>query len=236
VEGTREWFTNHSLFQKWHQESTDPLLWVSADPGCGKSVLARYLADDVLASTVMRTTCYFFFKEDFEDQRSSVIALRSLLHQILHHNPATFSAEVLEKFEDKGATILKSFGDLWDILVSATTGNKREFVCILDALDECETSELDQLVDVICKFSSHTPTGAPGLKFPITSRPYLDIKRRFQHLENEMPTTHLKEETDEETTKISHEIDMVIKSRVVDMSQALKLDNEQQTVLIEELT
>ncbi|KAM0473921.1 hypothetical protein ACHAPX_007969 [Trichoderma viride] len=39
-------------------------------PGCGKSVLAKHLIDSVLPSTASRTTCYFFFKDDFEDQKN----------------------------------------------------------------------------------------------------------------------------------------------------------------------
>ncbi len=43
ADGTCEWFTTHGLFQNWREEMS-AMLWVSADPGCGKSVLARYLS------------------------------------------------------------------------------------------------------------------------------------------------------------------------------------------------
>ncbi|PKS11382.1 hypothetical protein jhhlp_003145 [Lomentospora prolificans] len=236
VEGTCEWFTNHSLFQNWRQSNTAHLLWVSADPGCGKSVLARYLADQVLPSTTTRTTCYFFFKEDFEDQRSSVTALCSILHQVFSHYPASFSSQILNKFQNKGATLLTSFGDLWDILISATTSHQREIVCVFDALDECEVMGRHQLIDAISKFSSHTTTGSPPLKFLLTSRPYVDIKRRFQDLGYELPTIHLRGENDKEIAKISSEIDMVIGRRVIEISRTLELGPKEQNILIEELT
>ena len=79
--GTCEWFTTHGKFHKWHQSSPDDpagLLWVSADPGCGKSVLTRYLVDDLLLNDNTRTVCYFFFKDDFPDQRSAAGALAAL--------------------------------------------------------------------------------------------------------------------------------------------------------------
>ncbi|EQL30911.1 hypothetical protein BDFG_06673 [Blastomyces dermatitidis ATCC 26199] len=45
VEGTYEWFLGHNNFRKWlKQEESGPVL-VSADPGCGKSVLTKYLID-----------------------------------------------------------------------------------------------------------------------------------------------------------------------------------------------
>jgi predicted NACHT family NTPase len=135
------------------------LLWVSADPGCGKSVLAKYLADEVLPSTTTRATCYFFFKEDFEDQRSSIVALCSMLRQIFDQDPVSFSTEILQTLEEKGPMLLKSFHDLWDILISAATGSKREeIVCIFDALDECEASGRRQLIEAISKFYSGKPT------------------------------------------------------------------------------
>ncbi|RYP18847.1 hypothetical protein DL767_009749 [Monosporascus sp. MG133] len=150
---------------------------------------------------------------------------------------ASFSTQILEKFQDKGATLLTSFGDLWDILISATTGHRKwEVVCILDALDECEPSGRNQLIDALSEFSSRTTTHAPAPKFLLTSRPYVDIKRRFRHLECDLPTIHLKGENEEEIAKISHEIDMVIKSRVMDISRTLELGLEEQNVLVKELT
>lgn len=47
VEGTCEWFCNHETFSKWLQADAG-LLLVSADPGCGKSTLARFLIEEVL--------------------------------------------------------------------------------------------------------------------------------------------------------------------------------------------
>lgn len=44
VEDTCLWFLRHEHFQKWLKQDFGPLL-VTADPGCGKSVLAKYLID-----------------------------------------------------------------------------------------------------------------------------------------------------------------------------------------------
>jgi hypothetical protein len=67
VSGICEWFTNHSLFQNWNKNQRLSLLWVFVDPGCGKSVLVKYLVDHILLSISKRTTYYFFFKDDFMD-------------------------------------------------------------------------------------------------------------------------------------------------------------------------
>lgn len=47
VPGTCEWFCSHETFKKWLSTDTG-LLLVSADPGCGKSTLARYLIEEAL--------------------------------------------------------------------------------------------------------------------------------------------------------------------------------------------
>lgn len=47
VHGTCEWFCNHETFKKWLRRDSG-LLLVSADPGCGKSTLARHLIEEVL--------------------------------------------------------------------------------------------------------------------------------------------------------------------------------------------
>lgn len=59
VEGTCMWLLKHNKFQDWLQSKSGPLL-VTADPGCGKSVLAKYLVDHVLSKS--STICYFFFQ------------------------------------------------------------------------------------------------------------------------------------------------------------------------------
>ncbi|KAK3369256.1 hypothetical protein B0T24DRAFT_557176, partial [Lasiosphaeria ovina] len=240
VEGTCEWFTSHLLFRNWQQSNAASLLWVSADPGCGKSVLARYLADDVLRSTDTRTTCYFFFKDGFDDQKSSTTALCCILRQIFKQRPGCFSDQILRKLEEdkRGKKPPTSFRDLWELFMAAAIGHKAgEIVCIIDALDECEGSGRNQLIDAISEFHSHTTARTPVLKFLLTSRPYQGIAREFsQHLERELPTIHLSGEGAEEAREISREIDLVVRNRVADDGRKLGLTQEQQNVLREELT
>jgi ankyrin repeat protein len=239
VEGTCEWFTSHPLFQNWQQRNAPSLLWVSADPGCGKSVLARYLVDEVLRSTDTRTTCYFFFKDGFEDQTSSTTALCCILRQIFQQRPDSFSDQILRKLEEDGKAEEgkkkppTSFHDLWDLFIAAATGLKSgEIVCILDALDECQNSGRDQLIDAIVKFLG-TTARTPAVRFLLTSRFYLDIAAGFQDLERKVPTIHLSGENEEQTNKITREIDMVIRSRIAGMH---RLGEKERAVLEKELT
>jgi ankyrin repeat protein len=235
IQGTCEWFTEHELFLDWQQAKTSRLLWVSADPGCGKSVLAKYLVDSVLLTTASRATCYFFFKDDFEDQRGVVGALCCILHQLFMQKRTLLSERILERFEISGEKFDRSFSELWDILLSiAEDPNAGEIVCILDAIDECEDQGRTQLVQALCKLYG-TRTNF-NLKFLLTSRPYGGIRRDFQSLEIPgMPIIHLSGENDTEMEKISKEIDIFIKARVQGIGAKLKLTTEEEGLLLEGL-
>ena len=58
--GTCRWFLDHSHYRNWLSSDSGPL-FVSADPGCGKSVLAK----DFIKHELSRygAVCYFFFKD-----------------------------------------------------------------------------------------------------------------------------------------------------------------------------
>ena len=81
VADTCQWVLNHPKYRQWYESSSDDLLWISADPGCGKSVLAKSLVDNELQSTDTHTVCYFFFKDN-EEQDSIATAFCAILHQL----------------------------------------------------------------------------------------------------------------------------------------------------------
>jgi hypothetical protein len=60
VPGTCEWLFNDDRFRKWRDNNTSSLLWVSAGPGCGKSVLSRALVDERRLSTNVTTSTVSF--------------------------------------------------------------------------------------------------------------------------------------------------------------------------------
>ena len=235
IPGTCEWFVAHELFRDWQESKSSRMLWVSADPGCGKSVLAKYLVDSVLASTESRTTCYFFFKDDFEDQRSIVCALCCILRQLFLQKRILLSEKIFEQFEMDGERFTSSFNELWDAIISAAEDkNAGEIICLFDAIDECEDRGRSQLTQALCKL--YGTRRDFNLKFLVTSRPYGGIRRGFQPLEIPgLPVIHLSGESDIEREKISREIDVFINARVKNIGAQLKLRNDQQELLLQEL-
>ncbi|KAK9443772.1 ankyrin repeat-containing protein [Metarhizium brunneum] len=235
VPGTCEWFTGHDYFKQWQESKSSSMLWVSANPGCGKSVSAKYLVDSKLKSTKSRTTCYFFFKDDFEDQRSVKSALSCILHQLFTQRKDLFSDKIVRRFSGYSAPLANScyeLWELWDVLVMASQDkNAGEIVCILDAFDECEDHEQQDLASVLCEFygPGNDTKKNVSLKFLVTSRLHNDIERGFQPLKiPELPVIHLKGESDAEVSKAG-EIDLYIVDAVarIRKDKGLKQSDEQ---------
>lgn len=210
------------------------MLWVSADPGCGKSVLSKSLIDDELRSTNSRTTCYFFFKDDNRDQTVITNALCAILHQ-LFSTKRELLVHAIPEFNNHGEKLPKLFAALWRILLSAAKDPEAgEIICILDALDECEESGrlqlINSLTDLYCNATGNR--GDATLKFLVTSRPYYNIERSFAELTSKFPTIRLAGEGESESIK--REIDIVVKARVQKIGTKLMLDDSERISLEED--
>ncbi|KAH7021405.1 uncharacterized protein B0I36DRAFT_251836, partial [Microdochium trichocladiopsis] len=228
VPGTCKWFENHPLFLDWRAGTGSPLLWVSALPGAGKSVLFKHLVDNVLPAP-QRTNCYFFFK-DIEDQKSAIGALRCLLHQMFSQRPDLLRKAVLQRFA-RDSQILQSFEGLWEIFLNTTRAiNTGEIVCVIDALDECQSSDRLPLLKRLAEWSNDPRT---TLKIIVSSRLYKDIRQEFHEVQAQI---HLSGEGDLVVKQISEEIDMVIAARLKIIAHRLGLSSPTQEALQQKLT
>ena len=219
VEGTCMWFLQHANFQEWVKQDSGPLL-VSADPGCGKSVLAKYLVDHVLPESA--TVCYFFFKD--QDQNTARQALCALLHQLFSQKPALIQ-HAMRRYEKDGKELVNSTTSLWTILGDTVQDSQAGPVTIvLDALDECAESEFE---DLMCNIESQlrgSQLSNSRLRYLLTSRPYAQIVAKFQGLLKSFPRIHVPGE--EESEAISQEVNLVISYRVELLAEEKKLSNK----------
>ena len=62
VVGTCKWVLDHDKFRSWSNSHKNDLLWISADPGCGKSVLSRSLIEHEFKSSESVVSLYFSSK------------------------------------------------------------------------------------------------------------------------------------------------------------------------------
>ncbi|PSN58669.1 hypothetical protein BS50DRAFT_510002, partial [Corynespora cassiicola Philippines] len=232
VPQTCRWFLEHSTFQKWRASTHDNLLWLSADPGCGKSVLSRALIDENLVGTGSTTVCYFFFKDN-EEQNSTAIALCAVLHQLFMKNRRLFQEHGVPAVEDFKKGLKGNFEQLWRTFVSAATDpSAGHVVCILDALDECQEADRKKLISHLKSFCDRfltKPIRESSLKFLVTSRPYNDIEYEFSGLTENVPTIRLAGE--DESERISEEIGIVIDAEVKEIAGGCKLNDRLRSAL-----
>ncbi|KAL6703253.1 hypothetical protein ACN47E_010041 [Coniothyrium glycines] len=231
IPGTCEWFTNHSLFKKWASATTDQeqgLLYITADPGCGKSVLSRYLIDEVLPLGD-RMVCYFFFKDDFEDQKSCLRAVCTVMFQLFDRKPQLITDAILESFKSQGEKLFDSFINLWSIFVVAAA--QQDTVCVFDALDECSAKDRGQLIDAITSLflTPSSEMGNSSLKCLLTSRPYDHILRRiYRNPGSKLALIHLQGDQGHVAEEIVAEIGLVVNSRIDELVEPLRLSVQEQ--------
>lgn len=216
VPGTCQWLIRHEKYQQWRQKQSSDLLWLSADPGCGKSVLLSYLIDHLKSSEnkiqVPEVVCYFFFKEDNSEQNDAIHAISAILHQIYTAQPWLLG-QVTGQFLEEGKSMLRSFNSLWKLLDTSTTNySSRDVILVFDGLDECEPSTRQQLLQSLTRFYSAREgsclTQPPYVKTIIASRPGNDIKHSFDIL----PTIRLRGEDEPEA--ISQDVELVIEHHI----------------------
>ena len=236
--GTCNWFLKHRSFQTWRQDASSRLLWVSANPGCGKSVLSKCLVEEKLATMDPQhaTICYFFFKDVSPDSRSITKALSAILHQLFTRIPSLVEYAV-SAFDENGFEISSMFSAMWDILENAAADLRAgEIVCVLDALDECEEAQQITLIEKLKAFHSKARDSGvrkQKLRFLLTSRPYRNIRIQFHSLIRQFPTIHLS--GDDESDLIKEEIDLVIQSEVSAIASERCFDTETEEYLLKQL-
>ncbi|KAF0321322.1 ankyrin repeat protein [Colletotrichum asianum] len=209
LDGTCQWFRQHPGFRDW-LDSDGGLLLVSASAGCGKSVLAKYLIEELLhEEDDSATICYFFFKDSDPQARSCSNARKAILHGILKSHPELLGIcmKELPYVHDNISNT-----DLWSAFdkLSRAQGVGR-IVCVLDALDECDPSERDGLINGLKDYVIRNQ-GTTGAKFIVTTRGYPQIVNLFTDFSSNK--IHLDGDSDEEKRQIQKEISIVMEHRL----------------------
>ncbi|KAL0938104.1 nacht and ankyrin domain protein [Colletotrichum truncatum] len=226
VTGTCEWFFKDHRFHRWLDSTASSIIWVSAGPGCGKSVLSRALVDKIQESSDPATTtvCYFFFKDGEERRTNSHDALSALLHQLFAHSrTCSLISHAVKSYTDYGESLRNNFYQLWTIFTACVERpNAGEVICVLDALDECSQNDRKEILKALetFYFSHQLHQSTARLKFLITSRPYDDLDSSFMKFRKSLSAeTYIQFDGDEQSEEIHHEIDLVIDHKVNELSE-----------------
>ncbi|EXU94511.1 ankyrin repeat protein, partial [Metarhizium robertsii] len=205
---TCQWILSHCKYEAWISAEQSALLWVTADAGCGKSVLAGFLSD-TLEETHPSLICPFFFKSGLNQRNDLRHALCALLHRILSNRLALVRC-LIQDFRQKGPAFLSDVRRLWDIVCTMTLQRDcPPILWILDAIDECTKSARDQLIQFLAStFSQQRFAGS--FKVLVTSRPYYEIQALFTD-----KTIRLRGE--DEASSVSLDVERLIHFRIEEM-------------------
>ncbi|CAN9208885.1 unnamed protein product [Alternaria alternata] len=210
---------------------------LAADPGSGReSNFGGKLVDQDLQNGSAHTVCYFFFKDN-DDQNNLSKALCSILHQLFNNHPELIEY-ALQAWDKHGETIpVPEQEELWRILLRATSDPRScKVVCIFDALDECRKDQGERFISMLSEFyqSIHSNSLKEGLmKILVTSRPYDDIRDGFQKSPSSLPAIHLR--GDDMSNVIYWEINLVVRAGVAELGKNLKLPETLRQELEEKL-
>ncbi|KAI3546788.1 hypothetical protein CSPX01_04030 [Colletotrichum filicis] len=233
VPGTCQWFLRHPKFADWVQSKSSSLLWVTANPGCGKSVLASFLVDALSQNEKQSIVCSFFFKAGVDSRRDSHQALCVLIHQLFVAAPELVNV-AMEGYSSKDKlSFTKDLEALWAVFhTSASRLHDRKIICIVDALDECSDESrnrfISQLVGSFSTSNSEKPAG--NLKFLVTSRPWPSIESRFRNL------LSIRLRGENESLSLSKDVERVVEHRVRELKMSSALSEDASTMVIKALT
>ncbi|KAH8707636.1 hypothetical protein GQ44DRAFT_830877 [Phaeosphaeriaceae sp. PMI808] len=195
------------------------VLWISGDPGCGKSVLAKFLAGHLQRDSLQRgcpsILCHFFFSDDNKHQKNEVTALASIVHQILTSEPDLTQA-ALRKYITTGSlfTEFEALSSLFRDLVSDPRLGR--LLLVLDAIDECNQDGIQRLLYLL----QSLPTPFVRLKVIVTGRSYPYIRRSLSG------TSVLRIRMEESLEQISIDVEYMITARVSRWAQSRQISNE----------
>jgi N-terminal domain of NWD NACHT-NTPase/NACHT domain len=230
--GTCKWFRGHAKYREWLKSTRNDLLLVTAEPGCGKSVLSRCLIEQDLPSrrqpgnNTEPIVCYFFFKDN-TIQGSLINGLGAIIHQLLIECKDT-AAEFAKEINSMSDEMLQGPDTLWRLFEGVSkhkTFENRTIYCVFDALDECAEDDRTKLISLL---QSHLNTKR-RIQFLVTSRPYPSIVEAFQDC-TEKPVC-LEGEGDKEKDDLQKEIDIVFRCRIESLVESKRLSGEVASLL-----
>lgn len=175
-----QWLLNNAQFTRFSisQIPQNPLLWIYAKPGAGKTVLSSYLIDHYQqqrTNSMSYKVIYFFCKNSDEDKNTATSIIRSLLYQLLEVIEApeycgTMSQDIEAAMNKSGQHRALEFGTLWSLFAAQISKLAVQPIVVLDALDECkEPKMLTQHLQALSK--------SYGIRVIITSRKEKHIQK-----------------------------------------------------------
>ncbi|KAI1815816.1 hypothetical protein GGS20DRAFT_541510 [Poronia punctata] len=212
--GTCKWVRENTKYHAW-LEGDIKFLFVSAGPGCGKSVLTRRIVDDLIQDHLRFNACYFFFKDGVRNSVQE--ALRSLIHQLISRNPSLVR-HAMEAYRSNGAAVATLTETMRGILLSILKDpESKEVVIVIDALDECKADDLHMFFRQMANIVGRLGPRTSSLRLLMTGRPYSVVREGVRWLQRRTESAEISSDDDPEA--LSGEISLVLERNVETFSQ-----------------
>ncbi|KAI0972460.1 hypothetical protein F4678DRAFT_61165 [Xylaria arbuscula] len=139
---TCAWFLNTREYIEWTQ-SHHSFLWIKGKPGAGKSTMMKYLLARLGKTNDQGILLSFFFNARGHELEKTTMGLyRSLILQLLEAR--TDLHYILERIQLGYNWTVESLKALFEEAVEGL--GDTPFVCLIDALDECEEAQIRDMI------------------------------------------------------------------------------------------
>ncbi|KAH7205642.1 ankyrin repeat-containing domain protein [Fusarium oxysporum] len=221
-EGTCEWILSTDELQTWDQNPPH-LLWISAPPGMSKTFMSIHLSKHFEAISKENSgvaTIFFFCDSKVESRNTAVSILRSLMHQLISHQPSLINT-IIPQWKQQSQRLFQeaSFGALWKLFEDMIAKSEfKTIYCVIDALDECEANSLSLLLRKFERLSRGHLGSSPKLRL-------ICLSRRYPENISEALLLFAKMELDSMTAR-KEDINQFITSQLQELAQKKRLSRE----------
>ncbi|KAK6525843.1 hypothetical protein TWF281_010887 [Arthrobotrys megalospora] len=177
-QGTGEWLLNSNEYQNW-LDANKQILFCPGIPGAGKTILTSSVINDLTTrfSNSKTGIAYIYCNFRRKDEQNIQNLLASLLKQLASGQP-TLPAAVKGMYTDNIEKKRRpSRDDIVRVLESVCGEYERSFI-VVDALDECQTSNNCREIFLSKLFQFHSKCGTNVF---VTSRMLPEITEKFEN-------------------------------------------------------
>ena len=207
--GTREWL--YTKVYNWFSKKKSKIFVLTAGPGVGKSVLAAKVIDAYIEKESL-AACHFC---KFNDSSLSnpLKMIQSLANQMCD-SVKGFKDKLLEQL--KRPNTVKNLQDAFRVYLKEPLQHLPEnkpMLVVIDGLDECESDQRIELLNVLANEFSKLP---PWVKVLVTSRPEMNVLEKLNSLEYMEIAT---DKNNEEDTNNEEDIKLYLRSHLPTISE-----------------
>ncbi|EHK48808.1 hypothetical protein TRIATDRAFT_10225, partial [Trichoderma atroviride IMI 206040] len=171
-EDSYRWILENPTYQEWHKGDQNRLLWLSGDPGKGKTMLLCGIIQELMQQPDTPLVTFFFCQATILSNNDYVSVLRGLIWLLADQQP--FLISYIRKPYDNTGKALFDGANAWYKLSQIFNNmlcdnNLPPVYIIIDALDECTTGRTECL-HLIQKLST-----LPKVKLLVSSRNWPEI-------------------------------------------------------------